>query len=84
MSELSPNREDLLEDSQATLREIAGILGELWDHQGPDPRDGPSSHVVDDFTGIEGPIRISEILHDVQKRLDHLAGDLESKGICME
>jgi hypothetical protein len=30
------NREDLVQDTQATLREVAGILHELWDLQGPD------------------------------------------------
>jgi hypothetical protein len=129
------NREELLRDSQATLREIAGILCDLWALQGvgayEDPTAGrgrrPSGQEDDLFPllttthrevqalreGIgvlqdllpyaiveagcrppvglrsenpivEWPTRASEILNEIQGRLDRLAHEFEYQGVSPE
>jgi len=48
LSQVLLNREDLVQDTQATLREVAGILHELWDLQGPND---PVQGISDGFLG---------------------------------
>ena len=60
MSEDGLDRDELLKDSEATLREVAGILSELRD-QGPFSSDGLAA---DGSRGMEGgtPTRLGELL----------------------
>ena len=127
------DREELLRDSQATLREVAGILSELWDlrewglptvaDRCLSSADGPREALVhsvleetnrevhslregigalqelfpealqrDGFPGATGvgaaaeskAQRASEIIREVQTRLDRLADTFDSQGLGME
>lgn len=112
MSASPLNREELLQDSQATLRKVARVLDDLWDLQ-PFDAGGSECHGSGGFCsnpnadiarvlkdthrevqalqeGIGAlhellpPARASEILTEVQTRLDRLAHDIGHQGMGME
>lgn len=135
MSEKPLNREETLRDSQATLREVAGVLEELWNLQLSEPEGnarpevpfptlspgadllqllenshmelkalqatlGALHHVLPTVVAREEgrnsasqelraaneekAARATELLTEVQARLDRLAHDIEQQGLGQE
>jgi len=63
------NREELLRDSQATLREVAGVLDELWDLQ----LFGSSGSMRPDF-----PVPLSSPGADIEQVLANTQRDVQA------
>jgi len=75
MADQELNRNELLKDSEATLREVAGILLELWD-EGP-AEDRPSSGLSPGGNGRRKPARLGELIGVLMKTYREIHGVLD-------
>jgi hypothetical protein len=72
MSSEKLNRGELLKDSEATLREVAGILLELWDRNSPERPEGENGRKE-----AKGPARLGELIGVLMKTYREINGVLD-------
>ncbi len=74
MSTEQQTRSEVLKDSEATLREVAGILLELWDAADPDNLD-PAKGIKGNGNGA--PARLGNLIHILMKTYREISAVLE-------
>lgn len=77
MSDEKLNRDELLKDSEATLREVAGILLELWDQGNSGNGESPSILAAGKNGKKKDPARLGELIGVLMKTYREINGVLE-------
>lgn len=77
MSADSLDRGELLRDSEATLREVAGILLELWDQNTSGGSDGEAPAFEGNGNGAKAPARLGELIGVLMRTYREINGVLD-------